>query len=70
MFALLKLNNIGKKTHIEDKLQDYEFVGAYESISEIESKYKNYFAHKYRLKDYYWCYFVKKQYILTARIIS
>jgi len=61
MFGLIKLNNIGDKTNISDKLQDYEVVGFYDSIIEIEKKYLNYFVHKYRLKDHSWCYFTKRQ---------
>jgi len=61
MFGLIKLNNIGEKTSISDKLQDYEVIGVYDSIIEIEKKHLNYFAHKYRLKDHSWCYFTRRQ---------
>lgn len=60
MFGLIKLNNIENKIKLEDKLQNYEFVGVYESLSKIEHDYKNRFAHKYRLLDNHWCYFVIK----------
>ena len=61
MYGLIKLNNIGDKTSLIDKIQDYEVVGVYDSILEIEKKYKNYFAHKYRLKDHSWCYLSQRQ---------
>jgi hypothetical protein len=70
MFGLIKLNNIGDKTSLLDKLQNYEVVGVYYSISEIEKKYKNYFAHKYRLMDYSWCYFSQKQSLWNKDIDS
>lgn len=59
MFALLQLNNIGDSMGIDQKIIDYEYIGVFESIVEIEKKYKNYYSHKYRLKDYGWCYFVR-----------
>ena len=59
MFALLQLNIVSDSIHIEDKIKNYEYIGVFESIIEIEQKYKNYYAHKYRLKDYGWCYFVR-----------
>lgn len=60
MFALLQLNNIGEDTGIDYKIKDYEYLGVFDSLLEIEQKYKNYYPHKYRLKDYGWCYFVRK----------
>jgi hypothetical protein len=60
MLALLQLKRIKNKDSIISKLDDYEILGSFNSISEIEQKFKNYYLHKYRLSQYGWCYFVKK----------
>ena len=59
MFAVIQLKNI-KDSSIYSKIEKYEYLGTYESLVEIEKIYKNYYPHKYRLKDYGWCYFVRK----------
>jgi hypothetical protein len=59
MFALIQLKNIEDNAGIDQKIKDYEYIGVFESIVEIEKKYKNYYPHKYRLKDNGWCYFVR-----------
>lgn len=62
MFGLIKLNNIGESISIKEKIKNgYEVVGVYDSVIDIEKSYLNYFAHKYRLRDNYWCYFSRKQ---------
>lgn len=60
MYGLVKLLDISNKTLIIDKIQNFEVVGVYNNIIEIEKLHLNYFAHKYRLKDNFWCYFSKK----------
>lgn len=59
MFAVIQLKNI-KGSSIYSKIENYEYLGVYESLVDIEKTYKNYYPHKYRLKDYGWCYFVRK----------
>ena len=60
MYALLQLKNLTEEHGLDGKLKNYEYLGVYESLKEIENSYKNYYPHKYRLKDYGWCYFVKR----------
>lgn len=60
MLALLQLNNLNEDTGIDSKIKDYEYLGVFNTLIEIEQKYRNYYAHKYRLKDYGWCYCVRK----------
>ena len=60
MFALIQFKNIKGKTTLSDKLKEYEVLGVYESVKEIEDRHKNYFSHKYRLMVNSWCYFVRK----------
>jgi len=64
MFVLLKLNNLDsyplRETSISDKLQDYTVIGFFKSVLEIESKYRNCFARKYKMMDNNWCYFIRK----------
>jgi hypothetical protein len=59
MYALLQLKNLTEDRSLDVKLRGYEYLGIFESLIEIEKKYKNYYPHKYRLKDYGWCYFVR-----------
>lgn len=60
MYALLQLKNLTEEHGLDGKLKNYEYLGVYESLKEVENSYKNYYPHKYRLKDYGWCYFVKR----------
>ena len=60
MYGLVKLLDISNKNLLIDKIQNFEVVGVYNTVIEIEKLHLNYFAHKYRLKDNFWCYFSKK----------
>jgi hypothetical protein len=60
MFALIQFKNIKGKASLSEKIKEYEVLGVYESVKEIEDRHKNYFSHKYRLMDNSWCYFVRK----------
>lgn len=65
MYAVIQLKNIEglwgqEKSSIYSKIEEYEYLGSFENLVDIEKKYKNYYPHKYRLKDYGWCYFVRK----------
>lgn len=70
MFALIQFKNIKGKTTLSDKLKEYEVLGVYESVKEIEDKHKNYFSHKYRLMDNSWCYFIRKPHVWDQNIDS
>jgi len=62
MFGLIKLSNIGDSISIKEKIKNgYEVIGVYDTLIDIEKLHLNYFAHKYRLRDSFWCYFSKKQ---------
>ena len=72
MFALLQLKNLSSEHSLDYKLQGYEYLGVYDSLKEIESSYKNYYPHKYRLKDFGWCYFVNRDtdsHLLADKVI-
>ncbi len=70
MFGLIKINNIEGKESIKDKLGDYEIIGVFNTLVEIENKYKNYYIHKYGLLGSYWCFLSKRNNIYTQDVVS
>jgi hypothetical protein len=60
MLALLQLKKLSSDHGLDDKLEGYEYIGVFNNLKDIEEAYKNYYPHKYRLKDYGWCYLVKR----------
>ena len=60
MFGLIKINDIGNKTTLKDKLVDCEVIGVFDSLVEIEAKYKDYFIRKYSLLRSFWCFLSRK----------